>query len=1140
VRPSNCIRSFIVLLFYCSSFTIIAQSPDQQSVLSYGAWSKLAVEKSGVYKINYDLFKKMGFNPSTTDPRKIRIFGQGGGMLPQPNSIFRPSAPLENAILMVGEADGKFDKQDYILFYADGPDAFQYDPARDIFYYQNNLYSDLNYYFVTVSGDDGKRMAVSEDLGTGYPVVAEFNDFVYHELDINKPIDPKSGREWYGEKFGTTNEHVIDFTLKGIRPGSSMKMVSDVLSQSLGNTSFKISINDVFVDEQKIPPIPNTRYGVKGIHKRDTFLLESSSVGADTRSAQKIKYEFVEGVGTSDGHLDFFLLSFARNLALYNNQTAFVSGASLANPVSQFEINSATEGLSVWDITDPQNCKIQSASISNGVATFSTSTSQLKEFITFNTSVPAPTVIGKIANQNLRALHPSNLIIVTHPLFKDEALRLAAHRESFSQWTTLVVTPEEIYNEFSSGRQDVSAIRDFAKYLYDKNPATLKALLLFGKGSYDFKDRVAGNTNFVITYESRNSLHPLQTFSSDDYFGFLETSEGEWREDPAQSHTLDIGVGRLPVMTVEEARNCVDKIIDYDTNKKSFGSWRKQIVFVADDGNTEDGYTSLHQSQSNQLAGFVNDLNPGIETRKIFMGSYVKEVNTNGGIPKVTDDIIRSFDRGSLIINYTGHGSEKQWADEKVFSDKTIEGLENNLYPFLVTATCEFGRHDNPNEISSAELAVIRKAAGAIGLVTTARPVNATTNFNLNQAFYEALLERENGTYASLGSVFRRTKNNSTSGVANRNFSLLADPSMTLALPSNVVQLTSIKTGTGSDTLKALSTVIAKGEILDFTGKKLTAFNGSVEITLFDKETNFVTIGRNNPPFQYKQWQNALFRGMATVSDGTFEITFVIPKNMAYQVAPGKVSLYAMDPATGADAIGSSSGFKIGESEPGAVTESTPPGIELFMGDTTFINGGITTPDTWLVAHLTDDTGINISGYGIGNNVIATLDDETDSFVLNDYYVAALDDPTSGWIRYPINNLAPGRHRIAVQAWDVHNNSSAAVIDFVVTDGETLVIESFGNYPNPFSENTTLFFTHNRSGDDLKAQVFIQDLRGALLESREIMISESDYKVDLLEINTPDDSGKKLPAGLYLARLVVRSLTNGSKNEQVTKLIVLN
>lgn len=1105
-----------------------------------GNWYKLSVERDGVYKINFDLLKKMGIDPGKTDPSRIRIYGYGGGMLPQPNSIARPGDLTENAIFISGADDGRFDRNDFILFYAEGPDKSAYDTRRHIFSFQNNLYSDKNFYFLTVAADAGKRMQTSEDLGTAAPVISTFNDFAYYEKDEFSV--EHSGREWFGERFSATNkEHSFTFTTAGITSGSPFKIVSDVLGQSYTNASFKVLMNDVMVAEQFVPPLTNSRYAAKGIHKRDTIHLASSDVAADAKASQQIKYQFIEGGGTSEGALDFFLISFERKLALYGDQTVFLSEQSLQNTSSMFEVSGVPDGAGIWDITDPSDARLQAFSLSNQVATFTTPTAQLKKFIVFNSKVPAPVFVDKVPNQNLRGQGTANLIIVTHPLFESEAQRLADHRRAFSNWTVEVVTPEQIFNEFSSGRQDVSAIRDFVKYRYDRNPSTLRAVLLFGKGSYDFKERVPQNTNYVITYESRNSLHPLQTFSSDDYFGFLENTEGNWGEDPAQNHTLEIGVGRLPAGSLQEARNIVDKIIDYDTNRKALGYWRKRIAFVADDGSTDDGFTSLHQYQANQLAEYIEGLGAGADTRKLFMGSYAKTVQPNGEFaPKLTDDVLRSFDEGSLIINYTGHGSTKQWADEDFFNNTHIGKLDNDLYPFLVTATCEFGRHDDPKVISGAERAVIRERGGVIGLVTTARPVNATTNFNLNQAFYEALFQHSGNAYLPIGEVFRRTKNNSTSGVANRNFSLLCDPSLSLALPSNTVNITSLSTAKGSDTLKALSTVIAKGEVRDFSGKRITSFNGTVEVTLFDKQTSFTTIGKNNPAFNYKQWSNALFRGRATVTEGQFELTFMMPKNIAYQVAEGKFSLYAWDPETHRDASGAGVDFKIGETETGVPPDNSAPSIRLFMGDTTFVNGGITTPDTYLVANLRDNNGINISGYGIGNSIIATLDNDAGSYILNDHYIANVDDPTSGWIRYPIKGLAPGRHTLTVKAWDVFNNSAEASIEFIVTGSENLVIESFGNYPNPFRESTTLFFTHNRSGDDLQAQVFIQTLAGETVKSGEMMIPASDYRVNLLELSNTDGFDKKLSAGLYLARIIVRSLTNGSKNEQVTKLIVLN
>jgi hypothetical protein len=1118
---------------------LVVQAFGQSSVLQSGSWYKVAVEKHGVYKIGYDDFKKMGFD-TRIDPRRIQVFGNVGGMLPQAISVSRPIDLTQNAIFVSGENDGSFDKGDYILFYAEGPDRIQYNVEREIFAYESNLYSEKNFYFVTVGDNDGKRISIKSNIAGDFPLVQHYDDYFFHEVDEYNVLS--SGREWFGERFDITSERTFSVDLSGIIENSTIKVVSDVMGQSYGTSSFNMFWNNTLVKNQVIPVIPNSQYGIKGAHRRDTVSLNATAVNAPATPSQEIKYQFVKASsGASAGNLDFFLLNVKRALEFSDHQILFRVQESLSHPISTFVISKASGNCLVWDITQPANAQQQDYTLDNDIARFSSPSDQLHEYIIFDNEIPSPELVGKIENQNLHGLATPNFIIVSHPDFFGEAERLAGHRAQHNAWTATVVTPEQIFMEFASGRQDVTAIRDFIKHLYDKNPDAMKAVLLMGKGTYDYKDRIQQNTNFVPTYESRNSLSPLATYSSDDYFVFLENSEGNWGEAPIQNHTLDVGVGRLPVKTIEEAKNIVDKIIYYDTHKKSYGRWRKDIAFVGDDGNNADNFTSSHQSQANSMAEGVESSHPEFDAKKIFLGKYVKTVKANGEtIPEASKDVVSRFDRGSLIINFTGHGNEKQWTDEKIFSDEQINELENELYPFLVTATCEFGRQDDPTVVSSAELSVLHPKGGAIGLVTTARPVNAGTNFVLNQEFYKALFEKESSRYGTLGEIFLNTKNNSMSGVANRNFSLLADPSMRLAMPSESVVVTSIQTTTGSDTLKALSTVTMKGEIQNESGVVMDDFNGTLEFTLFDKEVNFVTTGKNDPAFQYNEWYNALYRGKTSVSKGIFQFEFVLTKNVAYEIGQGKLSLYASDPISRRDASGATLSFKIGGTEPSFAPDNTSPVMQLFMGDTTFVSGGIVNTNSTLIVNLQDASGINISGYGVGNALIAHLDDEQQTYILNDYYEAYTNDFTRGSVHFPINGLSPGRHSITVKAWDTHNNPGQATLEFVVTDGENLVIETLANFPNPFQSETSIFFTHNRSGDDLQAQLVIYSANGMQLKTYEYEITQSSYRVDLGVINDLYDFGKKLPGGLYLARLAVRSLTNGSKNERVTKLIVVN
>jgi hypothetical protein len=1111
----------------------------QNSVLSSGKWYKMAIEKDGVYKIDAALFKKMGFDLAKTDPRKIKIYGNEGGMLPQANNVDRPEDLVENAIYVQGESDGTFSSSDYVLFYGQDAHKSYFDSNRGIFFYEKNLYADKNYYFITVGETNGKRVGTSDNLGSAFPTVNEFENFVYHELDEHNEL--KSGREWYGELFDLTTEVSKSFSLNNVVSGSTVKLVTDVMAKSYSGSSFNVSINGTQVIQQSILSIPNSQYGIKGRDRRDTVSVSADLLSAPTRSSQEVKYQYVKSPsGFSVGFLDYFLLQVHQKLALYGQQTIFRSSASLQNAISKFEIDQTNSQTFVWDVTNPYEPSIQTITIGSGKTSFSTSTTALREFVVFDSPL-SPELIGSLSNQNIKNEATPAFIIVTHPDFKTEALRLAAHRNAVSGLSTLVCTTTEIYNEFSSGRQDVTAIRDLAKYFYDKNPNTLQALLVMGKGTYDPKKRVTDNKNFVPMYESRNSLHPLLTYSSDDYFSFLDDNEGNWGEEPVVNHLMDISVGRLPVKSIEEAKNVVDKIIRYDTDPKLRGKWNKKIVFVADDGSISDGFTKEHQSQANILAQYIEDESGTFDIQKIFMGTYQKQVSPAGEkIPQVNEEIVRLFNSGALIINYTGHGGERVLADEKIFDDVTITKLENEITPFLVTATCEFGRQDDPIFASGAELVLLQKSGGAIGLVTTSRPVNSFTNFQLNQSFYEALLTIEDGKYLSTGEIFKRTKNESVSGVSNRNFSLIGDPTLTLHLPERTIAVTEVETINGSATLMALSEVVVKGEIKDLEGSnKDVSFNGILNVVLFDKETTFTTIGKNNPPYSFEQWYNSLFRGKATVTNGEFEIHFVVPKNIAYTIDAGKLSVYAYDSVNSIEASGHSNDFQIGGSEPEPAIDTNAPTINLFIGDATFKNGGIANPNTILMAKLSDEEGINISGYGIGNSIIGTLDGDQ-SFILNDFYEADIDDFTKGTISFPLANLAEGKHTITVKAWDTHNNPVQGTVDFVVTDGTNLAIETFGNYPNPIESSTTLFFTHNRSGDDLQAGLTVFDNTGRVVGSYEFNLPYSTYQVNLLELTRHDRIFENRSGTIYFARLVVRSLTNGSKNEQVTKLILSN
>jgi hypothetical protein len=1107
----------------------------QASVLSTDTWYKISVASNGIFKMDYNFLKSIGINPDQIDPRKIKLFGGSVGMLPQLNSTARIADLQELAIFIAGETDGKFNSEDYVLFYGQDADDFSFDLKRNIFNYKNNLYSDKNFYFITVADTQGKRLAISESLTTQAPIINQFDDLGYYETDKYNVL--ASGRDFFGEQFDSKTDITVRFDIAGIVDNAPIKLVSNVMAQAFDGASFKVFFNNKQVAEQAIDAIPNTSYGLKGRETIDTVSFNSTTVAAATQSNQDIKYQYIKtGTSRSIGYLDYFLFSFQRKLALYGSQTVFRSAASVMNSTSTFQINALPEDAFVWDVSDNFNVKIQNRNIAANT-TFTTATTALKTFVVFkNDGLASPINEGTVANQNLHAMTDVDFIIITHPNFKTQALRLADHRTANDGLSTKVVTVQEVYNEYAGGKQDITALRDFIKDVYYRSNKRLSNVLLFGRCSYDYKD-IAGatNTNYVPTFESVNSLSPLETYSSDDYFTFLEPSEGEWTEYPALDHTMDIGIGRLSVTTLQEAQDVVDKLVVYN-DESTHGAWQQNIVFVADDGDY-----NIHQGQADQLATTIDSKQSAFNAKKIYLDAFTQITKPNGQTsPDTKAAIIKAISEGTVILNYTGHGSENVWMQEQVLDGDEIKDWKNGpRYPLFVTATCEFGRHDNPFLISSGEKILLQKKGGGIGLVTTSRPVYSSSNFTINQAFYDALFVKENGKYKTLGVIFKDTKNNSISGVSNRNFSLLGDPSMRLAFAENQIVINSIKTKNNSDTLKALSTVVIKG-VIKSGSQSLTNFNGTVEATLLDKQQTQNTLGDENPVFAYTTRDNALFRGKASVTQGAFQLEFIVPKNIESAIGNSKLSLFATS-STGLVASGGTLTIKLGLSETGSA-DTTAPFIKLFMGDTSYVSGGLVGPNTTLVAKLQDVSGINISNRIASKNLQAVIDD-TVAYIVNDYYLADKDTYASGTVSFPIAGLTKGKHTIKFTASDTYNNTSTSAIDFIVTDGTGIQVDQFYTYPNPFNpdrETATFQFVHSRPGEDLEASIKIFDMTGQLQQSDTFSIAASQYRVLLTEWNGTGANGNKLASGIYLARLSVRSLLDGSKNEQSTRLIILN
>jgi hypothetical protein len=764
----------------------------------------------------------------------------------------------------------------------------------------------------------------------------------------------------------------------------------------------------------------------------------------------------------------------------------------------------------------------------------------------------SPVFSGRVANQNIHALAAADYLIITPAALTSEAERLADFHRNNDNLSTHVVQLESIYNEFSSGSQDISAIRDFIRMFHVRHSGTSDALqyvLLFGDGSYDHKDRISGNTNLIPTFQSENSVSLLISYASDDFYAMLDDGEGTL----SGPELPDVGIGRIPVRTIEQAREMVDKIIRYSTPGEAdgntncaansslrLGDWRNTLCFIADDQDR-----NLHLRQSERILAVAQQYSPASNIDKIVLDAYT-QVSTPGGsrYPDVNEAINRRVEKGALLVNYTGHGGELGWASESILNNDMINSWSNsNSLPAFITATCEFSRYDDPQRTAAGEFVLLNPAGGGICLFTTVRLAFAIENELINSNMMRRMFTPINGEMPRTGDIIKLAK---TDNPSNRNVTLLGDPALRLSYPLHKVVTTSVEeanTGQAADTLKSLSKITIKGRIEDQSGNPLNTFNGIIYPTVYDKSGKIYTLVNDQSgtdislPDSFLLRSNTLYKGKASVLNGIFSCTFIVPRDISIQYGSGRISYYAHNGAE--DAQGANESIVIGGIGTSVLSDNSGPDIRLFMNDEGFVSGSMTSPNPQVYAILNDSSGINTVGNGIGHDITAQLDGKPNLlYVLNDFYESDLDSYQQGRVRFPLEGLSEGVHTLVLKAWDINNNSSEQEIEFVVASSAGLALDRVLNYPNPFTTKTTFMFEHNKPCEGMAVQVQVFTVSGKLVKTLDSYQICEGFRNSPLEWDGRDDFGDPLGKGVYIYRLKVRT-ADGETAQKTEKLVLL-
>ena len=1081
-----------------------------QSVLSEGHWVKIRVSESGVCRMSFAELRNAGI-----DPAQVRVYGFGGGMLAQD---FRKAKidDLPQVPVFVGN--------DYILFWAQGPVSWTYNtavsPAR--FTHTRNTYSNYGYYFLT--DNVGEPLAPTEQPAiSGTPTeVTSYLHYQVHEKDSVNLIDRSGvsggGREFYGEQFNAGQKRTFTFSTPNAIEDQTSRAYIDVAGFAPVNSYFRSAYNGKNGTANIAKKKDNYSFGEVGY---------INTTAPSTASKQEIQLTYTCSTSGALGWLNYIELTTPSTLTMTGSWMPIRTDVNFktSTPV-RFHLSGADEATQVWDITNlGAITRMPTTFTNNELLWIGTQEDGVHEYVAVNTKGNkwvSATVIGTVKNQNLHRLKNIDYVIICPEGYEEVSADLAKAHEEKEGITWAVVTDQQVYNEFSSGTPDATAYRWLMKMLYDRADgngiAAPRWLLLMGHGTFDNRKLLTtSGTNLLLCYEAKNSTNEVNAYASDDYFAFLDDNEGE----SDASATMDIGVGRLPVNTVQEARTTVDKIIGYMTNSNP-GKWKNQLVYLADDGEA-----GTHTETSEISAEMIRLANPDFVVHKIFLDAYPQETNASGeSYPQAKNRLDNLLKNGCLFFDYSGHGGYNNITSEAILTLRDVETMHNTNLGFWLFATCNYAEFDTGKRCA-AESAVLNPNGGAVGILAATRTVYASQNNNLNRSVCAELFAHKTTFHyeATLGEAIRKGKNRLGSDTNKLPYVLLGDPALRLNYPTDYF----VQTTTKIDTLNALSVQHVEGQIIDEDSVVVSDFEGTVNITIYDKIQVIPT--RDNDDYgdeprvvNYLDYPNTLFSGSTAVKEGRFAYTFMVPRDIRYNFGNGRIVYYAKtaDSLETAEGVGHFEDFIIGGTGSILTTDTTGPEMKIYLNTPAFVDGGKTYATPRFYADLADSSGINTAGAGIGHDLLLIVDDDAkQTYILNEYFTAADNSYTEGQVSYRMEKLANGPHSLVFRSWDLLNNSSSQSLNFVVEAGIDPSIYSVTTYPNPARAQSVVNFIvqYDQPDELISTEVYLYNTAGQLIW-RQTQGNPDQVTINLAQMN--------LGAGIYIYNVKIKSPTSGS------------
>ena len=1096
------------------SQVVTAQDNAYHSVLREGTWFRISITQEGVYKLDYSLLRDMGMDMNALNPNQIRMFGNPSGALSEKNGDPRPDDLTEMALYVSGSEDSIFDEDDFVLFYAQEPTRWTLN--LDKYHRERNYYSDTIYYYLCAdSGIDGLRVEEKASLSIedATTIITEFPDFQWHEEELMSPYN--IGRNWFGEMLNAQDPELhLDFVFPNLATDKVLSFNASVLGRCRSSAMhYNLRINDnLLVNNGVIGKCPERHYFGVLANSTGQFFLDGDT-------ARLTLSTYPEETNASL-YFDYIEIYAWRQLKRVGNLFPFrLKPSQLGEEKSAIWIRNVGAQHWLWDVSNPQVPVKQLGRLSSDNFVFAIDEKVEKRYMMFNPSKALPIISWTaIDNQDLHSIVDADMLIITDSSLWQQAVELADFHREKDGMLIEVVAVNQIYNEFSTGTPDPSGIRDFIRMVYRRSAGNLKYVTLFGRASFDYRDINENHLNLVPCFEMKEKPNHEISFCTDDYFALMDDMEG----DSCKGH-VDLGVGRIPVTTPEEAEIAIAKIKHYCDLAATHGDWRTDHLFISDDDD------SNYISNNEEYDTIINRLCPSMNRNRIYCGAYQK-VSTSSGYryPQVTADILDRIDDGLLTMTYTGHGGVVALADERIFGTTEIGTLTNyDRMPFVFTATCEFSKYDNPLLISAGEQLFLNPNGGAIAMLTTCRPTYGINNVKLGRCLARTLYNRDaDGKPLRLGDAIRMAKANNanfsnTSSVSlNISHVLFGDPALRLALPEEQVKTLTVNGKTVDEDgieIHAMSLVNVEGEITTYAGQIDTAFNGELWVRLYDKKVP-MKVTYDNGSLTVRSYKDVVYKGKASVQNGRFAFTFQVPKDINPDYGTPRFGFYAYDSIRNIDAMGYLENLILGGTDPDMAVDNEGPQINFYWNAPSFTNGDVVESDGILYAELYDEQGIYHYDFSLGRNIMLNSNvTEYNNKILNDFYEPALDDYRRGLVALPVKGLTPGTYSFSLKAWDTQDNASEASLWLVVGEGADIYLAQVRNYPNPFSEETYFTLAHFGDDGDFDLTIEVYDLMGRCVDRITKRVYSSGGVIEPVRW---DVSGR-LNSGVYTYRLTL-------------------